>query len=336
MENTQRFDKLFAFGDDLDRTPVIEWADWWDKTIHSWREQGLPQEVKSGEDIKNYFGQDKLHQFWLPIRDKGCPQAQSHGGPIIRDEKDYAKIKKHLYTDRLLGNIEHGIKAFLRANRDEDYAYWISMDGFFWFPRTLFGIENHLFAFYDYPELMQAVNYDLCAYHKRCIEVVWALITPKFMTFAEDMSYNGGPMISKEKYDEFMLPYYKELTPLLKAKGTKVLIDTDGNVEPLIPWFLEGGIEGILPLERMAGVDINRIRRQYPDLILIGGYDKTVMHKGEDAMRAEFERILPVILSGGYIPGVDHQTPPDVTMEDYYIFMRLLREYSKKVSQKEQ
>lgn len=334
MKNTHRFDKVFAFAEDLDRTPVIEWAGWWDKTICNWREQGLPQQIKTGEDIKNYFGQDKLHQFWLPIREGGCPRPKSHGAPIIWDEKDYAKIKKHLYTDKLLKNIEHSIKDFLWENKESDYAYWISMDGFFWYPRTLFGIENHLFAFYDYPELMQTINRDLCEYHKRCIELVYALITPKFMTFAEDMSYNGGPMISKEKYDKFMLPYYKELTPVLKAKGTKVLIDTDGDVEPLIPWFLEGGIQGILPLERMAGVDINRIRRSYPDLIMVGGYDKTVMHKGEDAMRAEFERILPVIRSGGYIPGIDHQTPPDVTMEDYQIYMRLLKEYSVKVARK--
>ncbi|HZK38737.1 MAG TPA: uroporphyrinogen decarboxylase family protein [Clostridia bacterium] len=334
MKNTHRFDQVFAFARDLDRTPVIEWADWWDKTICNWREQGLPQQIKSGEDIKNYFGQDNLHQFWLPVRDRDCPGPRSHGGPIIEDEKDYEKIKKHLYTDRLLRNIEQSIKAFLQENTGTDYAYWMTMDGFFWFPRTLLGIENHLFAFYDYPELMHAINHDLCAYHKRCMEVVCGLITPRFMTFAEDMSYNGGPMISKEKYDEFMLPYYKELTPGLKAKGMKVLIDTDGDVEPLIPWFLEGGIQGILPLERMAGVDINRIRRRYPDLIMIGGYDKTVMHKGEEAMRAEFERILPVIRSGGYIPAVDHQTPPDVTLENYTIFMSLLKEYSKKISSK--
>lgn len=45
-----------------------------------------------------------------------------------------------------------------------DYAFWYSLDGFFWFPRTLFGIENHFFAFYDYPELMTRINEDLCAY----------------------------------------------------------------------------------------------------------------------------------------------------------------------------
>ena len=166
---------------------------------------------------------------------------------------------------------------------------------------------------------------------KKCLKVLFSRIKPLFMTFGEDMSYNLGPMLSKECYDEFMLPFYKELVPLIKAGGTKVLIDTDGQVEPLIPWFLEGGIEGILPLERMAGVDVNRIREKYPELIMIGGYDKTVMHKGEAAIRAEFERILPAIRSGRYIPSVDHQTPPAVSVEDYKLYMSILREYSQKI-----
>ena len=328
MKNTERFDKVLSFSKDLDRLPVIEWAGWWDKTIDNWRAQGLPKTAKTNEDIKAFFGQDNLHQFWLPVRDNDCPRAQSHGAPIIINEKDYSEIKKYLFTGKLLAEIEKSIKKFQKEYSNSDFAYWITLEGFFWFPRTLFGIENHLFAFYDYPELMQTINRDLCEYHKKCIEVVYSLITPKFMTFAEDISYNGGPMLSREAYNEFVLPYYNELAPGLKAKGTKVLIDTDGFVEPLIPWFLEGGIQGILPLERMAGVDVNRIRKNFPDLIMIGGYDKTVMHKGEAAMRAEFERILPAMRSGGYIPGVDHQTPPDVSLNDYFLFNRLLKEYS--------
>ncbi len=331
MTNSDRFDKVLSFARDIDRTPVMEWAGWWDKTIDNWRAQGLPADL-NGEDINAYFGQDKLRQFWLPVRGRGCPGAKSHGAPVILDENGYRAIKKYLYTDSLLREIEKNVKRCRGQYKTEDIAYWVTLEGFFWFPRTLFGIENHLLAFYDFPELMLQINRDLCAYHKKCIEVVWSLITPKFMTFAEDMSYNGGPMLSKEKYDEFMLPFYTELVPTLKSNGTKVFIDTDGFVEPLIPWFLEAGIQGVLPLERMAGVDINRIRRNYPELLMIGGYDKTVMHRGEAVMRGEFERILPVIRSGGYIPGVDHQTPPDVTVSDYRTFMKLLNEYSRKVS----
>ena len=49
-------------------------------------------------------------------------------------------------------------------------------------------------------------------------------------------------------------------------------------------------------------------------------------------MREEFEQLLPAMKSGGYIPSVDHQTPPDVSMEQYRIYVRLLREYAEKAT----
>lgn len=331
MRNTERFSALLN-GGRPDRLPVFEWASWWTETVDAWRQQGLAPEL-TGSALNDHWGQDKVKQFWLPVRDEGCPQPKFHGGPIIETEDDYRAVRPHLFTDRLLEKIDAEIGAFAAEHAGEDIAYWFTLEGFFWFPRTLLGIEGHLYAFYDHPELMLEINRDLTDYHKKCLDVVYRHIRPHFMTLAEDMSYNLGPMLSRQQYNEFMLPFYRELVPLIQAQGTKVLIDTDGQVEPLIPWFLDGGIQGILPLERMAGVDVNRIRRNFPELIMIGGFDKTVMHLGEEAMRREFERLFPAMRSGRYIASVDHQTPPDVTLETYAIFMRLQREYAQKAAE---
>jgi uroporphyrinogen-III decarboxylase len=147
------------------------------------------------------------------------------------------------------------------------------------------------------------------------------------MTIAEDMSYNHGPMLSKECFDEFLAPYYRRLIPVLKEHGILPLVDTDGMVEPMIPWLEEVGIEGCLPLERMAGVEVARIRKNHPRWRMIGAFDKTVMHLGEAALRAEFERLQPVMQSGGFIPSVDHQTPPAVGLEQYKRYVAVLGEY---------
>ena len=180
---------------------------------------------------------------------------------------------------------------------------------------------------------MHRMNRELTDFHLKCLEKLLPVFQPEYMTFAEDMSYNHGPMLSKELFDEFMLPYYRQVVPVLRENGVKVLIDTDGNVEPLIPWFQEAGIQGVLPLERQAGVDVNRIRENYPEWLMIGGYDKTIMHLGEGAMRREFERLLPAMRSGRYVPSVDHQTPPDVSADQYRIYVRLLAEYAKKTAE---
>jgi hypothetical protein len=61
---------------------------------------------------------------------------------------------------------------------------------------------------------------------------------------------------------------------------------------------------------------------------MMGGYDKMMMNKGEVAMRAEFERLLPVMRTGGFIPSVDHQTPPGVSLDNYRSYIRLFGEYA--------
>ena len=45
-------------------------------------------------------------------------------------------------------------------------------------------------------------------------------------------------------------------------------------------------------------------------------------------MRQEFERLLPVMRSGCFVPSVDHQTPPGGSIEDYRLYLKLLREYA--------
>lgn len=315
-----------------DRLPMVEWATWWDQTTARWCAQGAP--AQDGPDtLQNYFGLDALRQIWLRPRGAGIPAPASHGAGILTDEADYDALHDHLFGQEELRSAVDCARAWQEGHARGDYAEWLTLEGFFWFPRTLFGIENHLYAFYDEPELMHRMNRELTAYHLQCLEQLLPVMQPEFMTFAEDMSYNHGPMISKALFDEFMRPYYLQVIPVLKAHGVRVFIDTDGDVEPLIPWFAEVGIEGVLPLERQAGVDVNRIRSRYPDWLMIGGYDKTIMHKGEEAMRREFERLLPAMRSGGYIPSVDHQTPPDVSVEQYRIYVRLLRVYAQKAVQ---
>jgi hypothetical protein len=84
---------------------------------------------------------------------------------------------------------------------------------------------------------------------------------------------------------------------------------------------------GVLPLERQARVDGMALRRQFPTLRMVGHFDKMTMNRGEAAMRAEFDRLVSLMKTGGFIPSVDHQTPPGVSLEEYGVYIRLLREY---------
>ena len=51
-------------------------------------------------------------------------------------------------------------------------------------------------------------------------------------------------MLSKELFDEFMLPYYRQLVPELHKRGILAIIDSDGDITESVPWFEEAGLDG--------------------------------------------------------------------------------------------
>jgi hypothetical protein len=327
MKNRNRFIDTLNFKK-TDRLPVVEWASWWDKTIDRWKTEGLPDNLSDQGDIRDFFGLDALRQQWIEPRKSSIPDNHINYKPLVTSFDDYTNIKEHLFPENPFNPEE--IKDWAKQQEAGNLVIWITLEGFFWFPRTLFGMEEHIYAFYDYPELMHQMNKDVLEYNIKMLDEFCRICKPDFMTFAEDMSYNKGPMISKSLFDEFLAPYYKVIIPKVKEYGIIPFVDTDGNPQELIPWFMELGIEGFLPMEKQAGTDLEEIRKQNPKVKMIGGYNKTVMHKGEEEIRKEFDRILPIMKQGGYIPGVDHQTPPAVSMEEYYLYLKILREYCQK------
>jgi len=148
-------------------------------------------------------------------------------------------------------------------------------------------------------------------------------------TYWEDMCYKSGPMISPAMFRKFMMPRYKKLNDLLNSHGVDIIwVDSDGNLEQLIPLWLEVGVNYVWPLEVAAGNDAVALRKKYgKDLILGGAIDKRALARGKEAIREEVMSKVPFLVeSGGYIPSVDHWVPPDVSFENYCFYVNTLRE----------
>lgn len=322
MTPRERFHAVMDFKP-FDRLPLVEWAVWWDRTIARWRTEGLPASASDRYAINRHFGQDLYLQDWVNVRKATFPD-----GKRVASEDDYERLRPHLFPRPAIDR--EMWEAWARQQAEGQVVLWFTVEGFFWFPRTLLGIEEHLYAFYDKPDLIRRMNDDLCAWILGLIDEICSICTPDFMTFGEDMSYNHGPMLSQALFDDFLRPCYDIVIPALKDRGMLTIIDSDGDVTIPAHWFERAGLNGILPLERQAGVDMARLRSEHPAMRFIGHYDKMVMTRGEAAMRAEFERLLPTAAKGGFIISVDHQTPPGVSYDDYLVFMRLFREYATK------
>ncbi len=328
MNHVERFRAVMNF-QPVDRYPRWEWAMWWDETIARWHGEGLPKNLPFNDvfGIAQYFGLDPYQQFWFSTTEATIDATQHHVEGIVANMDDYLRVKPRLFPNH--AQAIDTMRPWAARQRNGDAVVWATLEGFFWFPRTLMNIEQLSFAFYDQPELIHAINSDLLDFNLGLIRQMKTACVPTFMTLAEDMSYNNGPMISRQTFEEFLAPYYRKLIAALNELDIMLIVDTDGDVTEMVPWLQNVGVAGVLPLERQAGVDAMEVRKKFPTLRMVGHFNKLVMHLGEAAIRAEFERLLPLMKTGGFIPSVDHQTPPGVSMDQYRLFLRLLDEYTK-------
>lgn len=251
--------------------------------------------------------------------------------PIISGWDDWNRMKAHADAELEKHFTDEKIKAAYspleEAHKRGDYSIRLNLEGFFWVPRELLGIEKHMFAFYDEPELL----HDMCEYilsvYTRYLPKVLDACHPDLVYMMEDLSGKNGPMISPELFDEFVGAYYKRLFPVLRAHGVgNIFVDTDGDFMMVIPNFLEAGVDGFLPMDVNAGMDVVKVREHFPKLKIIGAYNKLMIADGKEAIDREFERILPVVRQGGIIVGADHQVPPSASLENYRYYIKRLRE----------
>lgn len=327
MTTKERVKKVLNF-EKVDRLPVVEFAPYWDETIDRWKQEGMPADynqdysIAENDRIMNFFGMDPLTIIWIKCLKKNFDMANR---PKLNSLDDYYRIKDLLFPKDLY--YVPDVEGLARRGEKAGTSFVFYLDGFFWTPRFIMGIEEHFYAFYDIPEVMKQINEDITNHLFEEMNTLFKYMVPEMVVFAEDLAYKGGSMISKAIFDEFIAPYYKKMIPFIKSKGIKVFVDSDGLMDEPIDWFYNIGVDGFCPMEREAGCDIVKYREKYPKMNIIGGFDKMKMFNGEASMREEFERIFPVMRQGGYIPSVDHQTPPQVSYDNYLLYLKLLRHY---------
>jgi uroporphyrinogen decarboxylase len=183
--------------------------------------------------------------------------------------------------------------------------------------------------FHDDPALIDDMMETLCNLEIECINKAMDKVRVDGATFWEDMAFKTGPLISPKMFRRFMMPHYKRITDLLRSKGVDVIfVDSDGNLNHLIPLWIESGVNFFWPLEVAAGNDAVHYRKTYgKDAILGGNIDKRVLMKSKELIREEVMSKVPYLLEqGGYFPSIDHFVPPDAPFENYLYLINTLRE----------
>lgn len=207
----------------------------------------------------------------------------------------------------------------------------LEITGFYGFGAQLMGIPSFILSFYKNTELITDMlshwEYFTIESIREAVETLKDRID--LVLWWEDLAEKHGPNISPKLYEEFLLPSYKRVTGFLnRNKISRIMMDSDGNTQPILDLVIEAGITGHWPLEVNAAMDVRTLRKRYGNkLFLAGNLDKREIAKGGEAMRQEIDSKLPLMKeTGGYVAGLDHLVHVEFTLEKFKEYADYLKE----------
>lgn len=249
----------------------------------------------------------------------------------VKNMDDWLKIKHHYeFSEERFGeNWERIGRDHLEAGR----ATMAGIPGGFDEPRQLMGEEAVCVAFYEQPEMIHDMLQTIGDTAFKVLERVSAAVQVDELFVHEDMAGKSGPLAGPRQIEEFIKPYYRRIWDMLQDRGARLFSqDSDGDMNAVIPAFIDSGINLMYPMEPAAGMDIVKIRETYgAQLAFMGGIDKHVLRKSKEEITAELEyKVPPMVRTGGCILGLDHRIPNGTPLENYRFYMSKMWEIIKR------
>ncbi len=342
-----------------DRSPIYDFS-FWDETVVIWYEQGLPRTVTL-ENSDDFFGMDSFYYTGVNVdlapafeqtvlEDRGDHEIvqQADGVRVLR-KKFMGSIPQHMghllvdreswrkhYKPRLDPTsparypADWGERVKVWTNPKRDQTIVLPGGSLYGKLRDWMGMENISLVLYDDPAWFEEMVETLA-------DCIIGTLTKVFETGGhfdacgmwEDMAYNAGPLMSVRHFKQYLVPHYRRITDFLHKNGVDVIwLDCDGNIEKLVPLWLDAGVNCMFPLEIGTwGADPVKYRQQYgKDLLLMGGFDKHILARSKAEIKHEIERLTPLVEEGGFIAFCDHRVPPDVPLDHYLFYLKTVRQ----------
>jgi hypothetical protein len=360
MNTRQRFQATMHY-QPRDRSPICDF-NFWDETLPTWHEQGLPTYVNR-RNSDDFFGMDVLiegggagvsvglspafeykvledrgdHEIVQQedgvrvLRKKFMGSIPQHQGHLLVDRESWREhYKPRLDPDdpsRYPDDWDERVKDW--CDPDRDHVVILPGGSLYGKIRDWMGVENVSLVIYDDPAWFEEMV-------ETCADCIIGTLTRVLETGGqfdacgmwEDMAYNRGPLISPKHFKQYLVPHYRRITDLLHRYGVDVIwLDCDGNIEKLVPLWFDAGVNCMFPLEVGTwGADPIAYRQQYgKDLLIMGGFDKHILAESKAAIEREVHRLTLLVEQGGYIGFCDHRVPPDVPLDNYVFYLETVR-----------
>ncbi len=243
----------------------------------------------------------------------------------VTTPEDWKRVKEeHFDPDAPERKLD--IQALKAAHPDDrDYPLGVSCGSMIGKIRDMLTFEGLAYACFDYPEMVEDMVETCCVLVERSLDQLLGEFQFDYASGWEDICFKNGPIVTVPFFRDVVMPRYKRIRKKLDRYGIDIwYTDCDGDVRPILPYLLEGGINCLFPFEVNSCAHPGELLDQYKgQLRIMGGFDKMALGAGREAIKAYMESLEKYVARGGYIPFCDHRCPPNVKPEDYLYYLDL-------------
>lgn len=162
---------------------------------------------------------------------------------------------------------------------------------------------------------------------------VAAIADPEHIPIAltySDIAHKTGTMFSPDWLRRYWVPRLKRLNEAWHERGAVCLFHSDGNLWTVLDDLVVAGIDGLNPLEVLAGMTVKEVRRKYPRLFLAGGIDvsQLLTYGTPEEVRAVCRQAIADTGGRGYFMGSSTELHWDVRLENAVAMFETAREYT--------
>ena len=180
------------------------------------------------------------------------------------------------YAERVHRGVEECLRNFAAGNvlaADDPTVLVLESGVGLTEPYWWVGLEEFIYLLTDDPDLVEEW---LDSRSRAELRRVRAIANPDLIPIAltyDDIAYKAGLLFSPTWLRRYWVPRLKKLVEAWHERNTLCLFHSDGNLWAILDDLVEAGIDGLNPMETMAGMHIAAVRQRYPKLFLTGGID---------------------------------------------------------------
>ncbi len=247
-------------------------------------------------------------------------------GGCIKTMKDLDRyVIPDLTVDRRFKTLDDTL-----AKYGEEKAIIVHLNDVFSFPTRLMGYEELLYAVMDKPELVEGLI-ELSVHINSTLAKEVAKRGVKVVMTGDDYAYNLGPMVSPSTFEELFFPQLKKVVSNFKSEGLYTIKHTDGNIMPIVDMIVDAGFDCIDPLEPVAGMSLEYMKKTYGDRVALkGNVDcaHTLCDMPLEVVREETRRCLEIgSKGGGFILSSSNSIHSAVKPESFMEMINTHREF---------